>query len=143
MRWTHGGDQFVHATPEPTAPVRELLGQYEDVSDLEVRRATLEDTYIAMVQQYMSRVRSRRGDCLRKRRTDEPHDECDQVRFCPWVDRVQAELQSPQDQVNLSSCPAWSWLTGSIATPRWRGRTCPIPRSCSPACWGHYWSSAS
>jgi ABC-2 type transport system ATP-binding protein len=54
VRWTRGGDQFVHATPEPTAFVRELLGQYEDVSDLEVRRATLEDTYIAMVQQYES-----------------------------------------------------------------------------------------
>ena len=54
MRWTRDGEQFVHATPEPTAFVRELLGQYEDVSDLEVRRATLEDTYIAMVQQYES-----------------------------------------------------------------------------------------
>jgi ABC-2 type transport system ATP-binding protein len=54
VRWTRDGEQFVHATPEPTAFVRELLGQYEDVSDLEVRRATLEDTYITMVQQYES-----------------------------------------------------------------------------------------
>ena len=52
--WTRDGEQFVHATPEPTAFVRELLGQYEDISDLEVRRATLEDTYITMVQQYES-----------------------------------------------------------------------------------------
>jgi ABC-2 type transport system ATP-binding protein len=54
VRWTRDGEQFVHATPEPTAFVRELLGQYEDISDLEVRRATLEDTYITMVQQYES-----------------------------------------------------------------------------------------
>jgi ABC-2 type transport system ATP-binding protein len=54
VRWTRDGEQFVHATPEPTAFVRGLLGQYEDISDLEVRRATLEDTYITMVQQYES-----------------------------------------------------------------------------------------
>ncbi len=54
VRWTRDGEQFVHATPEPTAFVRELLGQYEDISDLEVRRATLEDTYITMVQQFES-----------------------------------------------------------------------------------------
>jgi ABC-2 type transport system ATP-binding protein len=54
VRWTRDGEQFVHATPEPTAFVRELLGQHEDISDLEVRRATLEDTYITMVQQYES-----------------------------------------------------------------------------------------
>jgi ABC-2 type transport system ATP-binding protein len=32
--------------------VRTLLGQHDDIVDLEVRRATLEDTYIAMVQQH-------------------------------------------------------------------------------------------
>jgi ABC-2 type transport system ATP-binding protein len=54
VRWARNGEQFVHATPEPTAFVRQLLGQYDDVADLEVRRATLEDTYITMVQQYES-----------------------------------------------------------------------------------------
>ncbi len=54
VRWSRGGEHFVHATPDPTAFVRELLGQYDDVTDLEVRRATLEDTYIAMVNQYES-----------------------------------------------------------------------------------------
>jgi ABC-2 type transport system ATP-binding protein len=54
VRWARNGEQFVHATPDPTAFVRELLGQYDDVADLEVRRATLEDTYITMVQQYES-----------------------------------------------------------------------------------------
>ena len=52
VRWSHNGEQFVHATPDPTSYVRQLLTQHDDVTDLEVRRATLEDTYIAMVQQH-------------------------------------------------------------------------------------------
>jgi ABC-2 type transport system ATP-binding protein len=54
VRWSRQGEQFVHATEDPTAFVRQLLGQHDDVADLEVRRATLEDTYITMVQQYES-----------------------------------------------------------------------------------------
>jgi ABC-2 type transport system ATP-binding protein len=52
VRWSRDGEQFVHATPDATDFVRDLLGQHDDVTDLEVRRATLEDTYIAMVQQH-------------------------------------------------------------------------------------------
>ncbi|HVR31316.1 MAG TPA: ABC transporter ATP-binding protein [Acidimicrobiia bacterium] len=52
VRWTTNGEQFVHATPDPTSFLRQLLVQHDDVRDLEVRRATLEDTYIAMVQQH-------------------------------------------------------------------------------------------
>jgi ABC-2 type transport system ATP-binding protein len=53
VRWSRGGEHFVHATPEPTRFVRELFAQHGDqVDDLEVRRASLEDTYIAMVQQH-------------------------------------------------------------------------------------------
>jgi ABC-2 type transport system ATP-binding protein len=53
VRWSREGEQFVHATPDATAFVRDLFAQYGDeVADLEVRRATLEDTYIAMVQQH-------------------------------------------------------------------------------------------
>jgi ABC-2 type transport system ATP-binding protein len=51
VRWSRGGDHFVHATSDATAFVRELLAD-DDVGDLEVRRASLEDTYIALVQQY-------------------------------------------------------------------------------------------
>jgi ABC-2 type transport system ATP-binding protein len=54
VRWSRQGEQFVHGTPDATAFVRQLLGQHDDVADLEVRRATLEDTYITMVQQYES-----------------------------------------------------------------------------------------
>jgi ABC-2 type transport system ATP-binding protein len=50
VRWSRGGERFVHATPDATGFVRELFAQYGDeVADLEVRRASLEDTYMAMV----------------------------------------------------------------------------------------------
>lgn len=53
VRWSRNGEHFVHATPDATRFVRELFSQYgDDIADLEVRRATLEDTYIAMVQKY-------------------------------------------------------------------------------------------
>jgi ABC-2 type transport system ATP-binding protein len=55
VRWSRNGERFVHATEDATRFVRELFTQYgDDVADLEVRRATLEDTYIALVQQFES-----------------------------------------------------------------------------------------
>jgi ABC-2 type transport system ATP-binding protein len=53
VRWSRDGEQFVHATDDATRFVRELFAQYgETVRDLEVRRASLEDTYLAMVHRY-------------------------------------------------------------------------------------------
>ena len=53
VRWSRNGERFVHSTEDPTRFVRELFAQYDDdVSDLEVTRASLEDTYIAMVQRF-------------------------------------------------------------------------------------------
>lgn len=50
VRWSAGGERYVHATSDGTAFVRDLLARLGDeVSDLEVRRTTLEDTYLAMV----------------------------------------------------------------------------------------------
>ncbi|NUR86663.1 MAG: ABC transporter ATP-binding protein [Nonomuraea sp.] len=50
VRWSLNGEQYVHATTDATGYVRDLFVQYGDaVEDLEVRRATLEDTYMAMV----------------------------------------------------------------------------------------------
>jgi ABC-2 type transport system ATP-binding protein len=55
VRWARGGERFVHATEDPTPFVRRLFEQHgEDITDLEVRRASLEDTYIAMVQRFES-----------------------------------------------------------------------------------------
>jgi ABC-2 type transport system ATP-binding protein len=41
----------VHATDDATGFVRGLFAQYgEEIGDLEVRRATLEDTYMAILK---------------------------------------------------------------------------------------------
>jgi ABC-2 type transport system ATP-binding protein len=53
VRWTVGGQRYVHPTDEATAFTRKLFAQYgEAVEDLEVRRASLEDTYMALVREY-------------------------------------------------------------------------------------------
>ncbi len=50
VRWTQAGERNVHSTHDATKFVRELLLQNgELVTDLEVRRASLEDTYMKMV----------------------------------------------------------------------------------------------
>jgi len=55
VRWTQGGDRYVHATLDATAFVRELFQQHGDeIADLEVRRASLEDTYMALVHEFES-----------------------------------------------------------------------------------------
>jgi ABC-2 type transport system ATP-binding protein len=56
VRWSRDGQRYVHSADEPTRFVRDLFRQYgESVEDLEVRRASLEDTYMALVQQVESR----------------------------------------------------------------------------------------
>jgi ABC-2 type transport system ATP-binding protein len=51
VRWSRDGQRFVHSADDSTRFVRELFRQYgESVEDLEVRRASLEDTYMAMVR---------------------------------------------------------------------------------------------
>lgn len=55
VKWSRGGRRFVHATEDATRFVRELFAQYgDDIADLEVRRASLEDTYMTMVHRYES-----------------------------------------------------------------------------------------
>lgn len=51
VRWTADGERHVHAvtTGDPTDFVRDLLASHPDARELEVRRATLEDTYMALV----------------------------------------------------------------------------------------------
>ena len=55
VRWSLDGQHFAHSTPEPTRFVRDLFARHgEEITDLEVRRASLEDTYLTMVQQHES-----------------------------------------------------------------------------------------
>ncbi|GAA0949318.1 ABC transporter ATP-binding protein [Virgisporangium aurantiacum] len=52
VRWTRAGERFVHPTDDATRFVRELFAQHGDrIGDLEVRRASLEDTYMKMVRE--------------------------------------------------------------------------------------------
>ncbi len=51
ITWRRGAERHVHAADDATAFVRRLLAD-EDVRDLEVRRASLEDTYLTMVHQH-------------------------------------------------------------------------------------------
>ena len=53
MRWTLDGERFVHSTADATRFVRDLFREHGDaVADLEVRRASLEDTYMALVREF-------------------------------------------------------------------------------------------
>ena len=51
MRWIVDDQHFRKSTPDSTAFVRELFATHgAAVGDLEVRRASLEDTYLALVR---------------------------------------------------------------------------------------------
>ncbi|MEU7719292.1 ABC transporter ATP-binding protein [Streptomyces tibetensis] len=55
VRWTRDGQSFEEATAEPTRFVRRLFEEHgEAIGGLEVRRASLEDTYLAMVREFES-----------------------------------------------------------------------------------------
>lgn len=55
VRWSQNGEHFVHAADDATRFVRELFQQHGDaVGDLEVRRSTLEDSYMTLVHRYES-----------------------------------------------------------------------------------------
>jgi ABC-2 type transport system ATP-binding protein len=52
VRWTRDGQRYVQSTSESTRFVFDLFTRYgEAIADLEVRRASLEDTYLALVRQ--------------------------------------------------------------------------------------------
>lgn len=53
VRWERGGERYVHPADDATRFVRELFAQYgESITDLEVRRTSLEDTYMALVHRH-------------------------------------------------------------------------------------------
>ncbi|PFX01722.1 Daunorubicin/doxorubicin resistance ATP-binding protein DrrA [Nocardia farcinica] len=55
VRWTRDGQRFVHTTAESTEFVHDLFIQHGDrIRELEVRRASLEDTYMTLVRQFES-----------------------------------------------------------------------------------------
>ena len=51
VRWTRDGQRFSESTAQSTAFVLELFKRHgEDIRDLEVRRSSLEDTYLSLVR---------------------------------------------------------------------------------------------
>ncbi len=53
VKWRHNGESHAEATPDATRFVRDLFDRFGDeITDLDVRRASLEDTYLAMVQKH-------------------------------------------------------------------------------------------
>ncbi len=53
VRWSRDGQRFVHSTADATGFLRELLASPgPEIGELEVRRASLEDTYMAMVRRH-------------------------------------------------------------------------------------------
>ncbi|TQF75012.1 ABC transporter ATP-binding protein [Rhodococcus spelaei] len=55
VRWTVDDQRFVHTTTESTKFVHELFKQHGDrIGELEVRRASLEDTYMTLVRRHES-----------------------------------------------------------------------------------------
>jgi ABC-2 type transport system ATP-binding protein len=52
VRWTHDGRRFTESTAESTRFARELFRHHGDaIADLEIHRASLEDTYLTLVRQ--------------------------------------------------------------------------------------------
>lgn len=55
VRWSVNGERFLHATEDATAFVRGLFAEHDEkLTDLEVRRGNLEDTYMTLVQRHES-----------------------------------------------------------------------------------------
>jgi ABC-2 type transport system ATP-binding protein len=51
--WIQDGQQHIQSTSQAVAFTRKLLAQYPDgISDLEIQRASLEDTYMTIVQKH-------------------------------------------------------------------------------------------
>jgi ABC-2 type transport system ATP-binding protein len=52
VRFRRGGEQHLHECEDATAFVRDLFGRYgEEITDLEVRRPSLQDVYLTMVRE--------------------------------------------------------------------------------------------
>ncbi len=52
VRWRAEGQQHVHSTHDPVGFTRELLARGDDVTDLEVVRASLEEAYLEIVRRH-------------------------------------------------------------------------------------------
>ena len=125
VHWTSGGRRHVHAVREgdPSVFVRDLLIKNPDVTGLEVRRASLEDTYMALVRRVES-GQSRSGGKARRHRREEPRGAGMTTTTAPdirWT-TVRAGLSRGwiETRQNLTET---AYVIGR-ALPRWRMSPC-------------------
>jgi ABC-2 type transport system ATP-binding protein len=52
ISWSRDGQRFSGSAPDGADFVRQLLAEHDDIADLEVRRPSLEDAYLTLVQQH-------------------------------------------------------------------------------------------
>ena len=65
VRWRRDGASHAERTTDPTGFVRDLFARFGDeVTDLDMRRTTLEDTYLAMVHRHESGAGSEADDAF-------------------------------------------------------------------------------
>ncbi|MDO5495395.1 MAG: ABC transporter ATP-binding protein [bacterium] len=75
VRWSDGETRHLHSAEDPTAFLRGMLADPNArVEDLEIRRASLEDVYIALVNKAEG-ITSRRQDQLLRRLQDSMNEE--------------------------------------------------------------------
>ena len=66
VRWECNGERFVHSTSDATKFVRELFAEYgAAIADLEVRRASLEETYMKLVHAVEAGTDRNAGSAIR------------------------------------------------------------------------------
>ncbi len=71
VRWTRDGERYVHATADATAFLRDLLREHGDrIGELEVRRASLEDAYLALVHEEETGIRTGRAEWVWQQEAD-------------------------------------------------------------------------
>ena len=138
VHWTSGGRRHVHAVREgdPSDFVRDLLIKNPDVTELEVRRASLEDTYMALVRRVES-GQSRSGGRPDETAAKTPrcrHDHHDRTRHpmgrrsgrpLPRVDRDPSEPHRDGLRHRSRSRPGGVCRRAAVHERVTRGKTVP------------------
>ena len=143
VHWTSGGRRHVHAAREgdPSDFVRDLLIKNPDVTELEVRRASLEDTYMALVRRVESGQSRGGGGPTRPPRKNPRcrHDHHDRTRHplgrrsgrpLPRVDRDSSEPH--RDCLRNRSRDPPGGVCRRAAVHAWDPRGKPCPARTSP-----------
>ena len=125
--------------PDATAFVRQLFAQHGDeITDLDVRRASLEDTYLAMVQQHEDERRGARPQRSTEGRPMNPRAHAVRIGLRRGWTEFQPERPQPAGPglLPVHRGRGRSATCSSAATPRSRGPTCSYPSVAMPSILG-------